>query len=306
LNPYTTHIICNSTSENFNSKSISFGIYYKPEFVNPNWIIESLKEKKLLSPIDYRPISSIESILNESNVITKSEIYLNTTVISNIFKGQKFYIFAESYSEEEFNKIKENILQNSGEVINSNLSSKDKTKSENSFKADYIIINDGFSQDEMSTLIERRINNYQFIMSHRFIDLCITKRNLIDLSHHKYIHVLPFQNHVPFPDFKEKEITVYLDGFSILEQNVMESFLETIGGVYEKSRKTTHIVCKESISIEEMNKYRNKCGESILFVGIEWLLECLIEGNVAKEEKFLISINEEIKETKKEKKTHEK
>jgi len=306
LNPYTTHIICNSTSENFNSKSISFGIYYKPEFVNPNWIIESLREKTLLSPIDYRPISSMDSMLNESNVNTKSEIYLNTTVISNIFKGQKFYIYAESYSEEEFFKIKENILQNSGEVVNSNLSSKDNTKSQNSIKANYIIINDGFSQDEMSILIERRINNYQFIMSHRYIDLCITKRTLIDLSHEKYIHVLPFQNSVPFPEFKEKQIIVFLYGFGLLEQNVMECFVETIGGVYELSKKTTHIVCKESISLEKANYYKHKYGDTIQFLGIEWLLECLIEGNVAKEEKFLIPITEETKESKKKKKINEK
>jgi hypothetical protein len=65
-----------------------------------------------------------------------------------------------------------------------------------------------------------------------------------------------------------------------------------LGGVYEISKKTSHIICKDSIDEKKMEYYKNKYNLGIIYVKIEWLLECIIEGYVVNEEKFLITSNE--------------
>ncbi len=282
ISPLTTHIICNSTKDNFSQRALSYGFYYKPQLVNPNWVLDSLDQKEILSTENYRPSSSITNLMLESHAQKRDEIIINSVIISTIFKNQIFYIYADSYNLEEYAQIKEKIIQHSGEIIDQEASQSDYIKPK------YIIINDGYSPNEMANLIERRINNYQYIMSHRFIDLCIAKRDLVDLSVQKYIHVLPLQHSVPFENFKQKNITAFFYGFTLPEDAVLEFLLETIGSSYELSSNTTHIIVKDNIEKKKINQYRNKYNQNIMFVTIEWILECLVEGEVAKETKFLV------------------
>jgi hypothetical protein len=284
LTPLTTHIICNSTKENFSNRALSFGAFYKPTIVNPNWIIDSLLKGELHSPEKYRPISNLSHLMSESNIQKREEIIINSVIISTIFKNEIFYIFADSYSIDEYVQIKEKIIQNSGVVIDQG----SVDCSQNNAKPRFIIINDGYSPGEMASLIEKKINNYQYIMSHRYIDICIEKRELVDLNAHKYIHVLPFQHPVSFPDFLDKKVTAFFYNFSHEENTVMEYLIETLGGKYELSNKTTHIIVKESIDKKRIIQYRTKYNPKILYVKIDWILECLIEGKVAKEDKFLV------------------
>lgn len=284
ITPLTTHIICNSTKENFSNRALSFGAFYKPTIVNPNWIIDSMLKGELHSPEKYRPISNLSHLIIESNVQKREEILINSVIISTIFKNEIFYIFADSYSIDEYVLIKEKIIQNSGVVIDQG----SVDCSQNNAKPRFIIINDGYSPGEMASLIEKKINNYQYIMSHRYIDICIEKRELIDLNTHKYIHVIPFQHPVSFPDFLDKKITAFFYNFSHEENTVMEYLIETLGGKYELSKKTTHIIVKESIDKNKIKYYRSNYNSNVLYVKIDWILECLIEGKVAKEDKFLV------------------
>ena len=228
--------------------------------------------------------SNLSHLIIESNVQKREEILINSLIISTIFKNEIFYIFADSYSIDEYVLIKEKIIQNSGVVIDQG----SVDSSQNNAKPRFIIINDGYSPGEMASLIEKKINNYQYIMSHRYIDICIEKRELIDLNTHKYIHVIPFQHPVSFPDFLDKKITAFFYNFSHEENTVMEYLIETLGGKYEISNKTTHIIVKESIDKTKIKYYRSKYNSNVLYVKIDWILECLIEGKVAKEDKFLV------------------
>ena len=47
-----------------------------------------------------------------------------------------------------------------------------------------------------------------------------------------------------------------------------------------------------------MNEYKYQSSEGIKFVSTQWLLECFIEGQVVKEENFLISLIENDKKDK--------
>lgn len=286
ISPYTTHIICNSNKDNFSSKSLNFGKFFRPTLINPNWVIQCLKEKQLTSPEEYRPISSFQMLINESSQSTRNEIMLSNKIVSTTFKNESFFICKDSYESDEYLSIKEKILQNSGLIIEE----KGNFSKNNKNKAKFIIINDGYSQNEMSNLIDNKVKNYQWITSHRYVDLCIEKRQLIEIETCGFIHVLPFHNKVPFKDFIEKEITVFFLDFGLIENQMLEYLIETLGGKCELNEKTTHVVCsKETVDPKRVSKLK-KYNQDLLFVRTEWIMECLIDGYSAKEDKFLIQV----------------
>lgn len=297
VNPLTTHIICNSDKDNYNNRSLSFGKFYNPTLVNPLWVLESLKNKQIQSPDNFRPISGFQTLVNESNPNARNNLILSTKIVSNTLKGVSFFIYPDLYTPEEYLQIKEKIIQHSGEVLEpKNNCLNDHTQIDKLIaKAKYIIMNDGYSQTLMTSLIERKRED-QRLLSHRFIDMWIDKRSCDELLNENNLTVVPYHNRLPFEDFCKRKVVGFLYGFPMPQGNSLENLLELIGIRHDISKKTTHIIVKEDISNEKMEYFKKKYNKDILFVKFEWLVECVIEGCAVKEDNFLLNKTEEKKD----------
>ena len=150
----------------------------QPSLVNANWVMRSLEERTLLNIEDFRPISSFENIINSDQM--RKEVIHNTNLISHIFQGQTFYIYKESYSEEELHNIEENIKENAGEILEPNVY---LSRGKELPNAKFIIVNDGYT--ESLTKSNRRCF-YTIIINGLFlIDMYFSvskKKKLIELK----------------------------------------------------------------------------------------------------------------------------
>ena len=90
ISPLTSHIVCNSNNDIYNINTHNFGKYFQPIFINAKWLLECLKNKKLLDFKNYRPVSYFQAIINDSNLAMKNEILIKTKHISKIFKDNIF------------------------------------------------------------------------------------------------------------------------------------------------------------------------------------------------------------------------
>ena len=272
ISAYTTHIITQTNRDNFLNHA-KFNKVTKPLIVNHEWVIDSLNARLLLDPENYLPVSILEF---ENQKICHEN--LNVRIHSYIFKGQTFFLIKDSFSKEEFEEVVDKIKSNSGEILDEN-GVLDKTKDK---KASFIIINDASSQ--LTDVIGKKESD-QLVLSHRFIDKCISDNKLLRMEDTQYIHLLPLSFKVPMSDFNNLNIHFY--GLKKDEINILEYVVEMLGAQCILSKKTTHIVCNE-ITDSQKVKYKNKYNENIIFVNSEWIIECLINGYHYKEDKYLV------------------
>jgi len=271
ISAFTTHIITQTNRDNFLNHT-KFNNVTKPLIVNHQWVIDSLNSRSLLDPDNYFPISILEF---ENQKISHENV--NVRIHSHIFKAHTFTIIKDSFSKEEYEEVVEKIKSNCGVLINEN-GGIDKSKDK---KASYIIINDASSQ--LTDVINKK-ESYQLILSHRFIDKCISENKLLRMEDIQYIHLLPLSFKVPLTDFNDLYIHFY--GLKKNEVNILEYVVEMLGAQCNLSKKTTHIVCNE-ITDAQKEKYKNKYNENIIFVNSEWIIECLMNG-YHKEDKYLL------------------
>ena len=272
ISAFTTHIITQTNRDNFLNHA-KFNKVTKPLIVNHQWLIECLNSRSLLEPENYLPISILEF---ENQKISQQNV--NVRIYSYIFKGQTFFIIKDSFSKEEYEEVFEKIKSNSGEILEEN-NGFEKLKEK---KANYIIINDASS---LLTDVIGKKEACQLVLSHRFIDKCISDNKLLRMEEMQYIHLLPLSFIVPLNDFNGLLIHFY--GLKRDEINILEHVVEMLGAQCILSKKTTHIVCNE-ITDSQKEKFKNKYNENIIFVNSEWIIECLINGCHYKEDKYLL------------------
>jgi hypothetical protein len=80
---------------------------------------------------------------------------------------------------------------------------------------------------------------------------------------------------------------VWFIGFNLIQETQLKYLLQTIGGIYELSKRTTHIVCYGTMEEKRLCNYRKKYNDEFYVVSLDWLVECMIEGKAVKEEKYL-------------------
>jgi hypothetical protein len=275
LTPLTTHIICNDNKHLYTVRH--FGKIYKPSLINQDWVFKSLKDEKLKPEADFKPLSSI-SILNESNKEIRSEMMVS----SQRFRGKTFYILQDSYKPYKYEQIRELILDNFGEIVSEPQ------------RANFIVISDKYYN--LSYYLENRIEGFQWVVNHRYIDLCLEKNKYIDLNYEKYLHIFPFSFDLPIEGFNEVVISTAF--FPALEVEILEQLIVALGGevvIDDNStdrsvlKTVTHLVCYDS---KELNKFKElnhaKFSKDLKIVSIDYIAECLVDGKKADVSKFLL------------------
>jgi len=273
ISSLTTHIITPTNKDNFLNNA-KFNVVSKPFIVNHHWIIDSLNQKTLLNCDNYLPVS----ILEFENQKVSNENSLNIRINSYIFKGKTFLIIKDSYSKDEYEDIFEKIKSNSGEIIIETMVI-DKLKEK---KPTYIIIND--ASNRLTDIINKK-ESYQLVISHRYIDKCISDNKIICMEDTQFIHLLPLSYKIPLHDFSL--LTIHFYQLKRNELIILEHVVELLGAQCNLSKKTTHIICNE-ITDSQREKFKNKYNENILFVNSEWIIDCLINARHSKEDRYLI------------------
>jgi len=221
----TNYVIVPLTFDNIDlvqKKTNYLGI--RPNIVNCNWILDSIKEGSLLSPALYKPIKPIDY-----------QIYL-----SDIFKGETFCICKITYQKDKIKEIKEKILQNKGEYFDAG-NSRDLKDYVNKF----IIMNDGYP-DIWNRLITENVEKKmgKIIISHRFLDECVEMKRIIECS--DFFDSIPYPFAVPIEEFKNRYFYFPSNKFSLLEKLSYDHLIKTFGGnLDELNEKTTHIILKK-------------------------------------------------------------
>jgi hypothetical protein len=275
LTPLTTHIICNENKHLYTVRH--FGKIYKPSLINQEWVFSSLREGKLQPESNYKPLSSI-TILNESNKEVRKEMEVST----NRFKNRTFYILQESYQPHKYEEIRELILANSGEIVF------DTTK------ANFIVINDKYYN--LSYYLENRVEGFQWVVNHRYIDFCLEKDRCIDLNSEKYLHIFPFSFDLPLEGFNE--IIASTLQFPTLEIEVFESLVLALGGEvvdeefkdYSTLKKVTHLICyaPDKLDTTARESIAQKYNRQVKLVTVEWIADCMINGKKLDDSKYQI------------------
>lgn len=281
ITPLTTHIICSSNYDDYKGETEYYNSSNCPVRITVNWVFDALRDDYLKPYEDYRPVESF-LLSNDPNEqgIKRSQRQL---VLSNIFINETFTIYKGTYIAEEYQTIKEKIIENSGKVIESN--SDDFTKEIN---AKYIIMNDGYGilLNQLLPIVNSLQSNH-VVISHRFLDICIEKRKIVDLS--DYLTLFPFTFKVPHFQMIKNKIQIYVPSsyYSFSEKNSYESLIETLGGKVDLNNQTTHVLLNKEIKKKDLNKIKKRSNDDIHIVTDDWLIEFILNGKMQPEEKYL-------------------
>ena len=247
----TNYVIVPLTFDNIDiihNKTNIFGI--GPSIVTCNWLFDTIRKGEVLPPDLYKPIKSIDVPKNKTN--NKKILYLG-----DIFKGESFSIFNNTYSKEQIEEIKEKIVQNMGEFFDAG-----DCNEIIDFKAKFIVLNDGHPylwNKIINDNAEKQLG--KIIISHRFIDESLRMRKIIECT--DCFDSVPYPFSVPLEEFKNRYFYLPPNQFSLQERFSYDRLIETFGGnVDDLNNKTTHILFKkEQISqrtIDKMIKDSNK------------------------------------------------
>lgn len=277
-NPFITHVI--TFNKNY---SIISNVLGKVLIATPNYIINSIRDKKHYSHMDFIPFSALEIINTSNSNSTLLDNYDSSRgPISFLFKDLKFYFWIETYSNKlsELKEYAKAVKMNGGEVI------EDK---ELKTQANYVVINDGFSEMAAEFLGEKK--NYScLVVSHRFISFCITKKKCVDLRLEKFYHAYPLPKEVPYESFKD--VKVSFKKFDIKETQSLEYLSEALGASIAADNDITHIICKDNTYATEIKQRiqqsRRMQAKNIQVVLLKWLTDSLFMGQKAQEKDYLI------------------
>ena len=99
---------------------------------------------------------------------------------------------------------------------------------------------------------------------------------------------------MPFKDFVDKKVEIYLYDFTYDEKTVFEYLIETLGGSVDLSQNTTHLMCKKHIDSNNLEKFKQKSNKNLILVNDDWLFDCLFEGKLVNEDKYSEEIMENV------------
>ena len=240
---------------------------YQPKKVIITWLFNSILNKKILDYNDFKPFLPIIKRDNEEEMY-----YFNKNkTISNLFLSITFTIYKETYSKEKFNEIKNKILQNSGTINDI----KDADDFNDILKSQYIIVNDGYS-NILNGLLEANEKNHK-IVSHRFIDECIEKRELVDYE--DYVYLLPLNFSVPIKEFQNLEVYFLNSCYTIWDIKDLEGLYETFGGTCNLSKNTKYIIIKDKkYSLKNFEKLKKKSNKDIKIINDDWISDCYLKN----------------------------
>ncbi len=275
--PLTNIIIVPFSLENIQEIE-TFNNKLKPIFTTPNFIIDSISNRKIQDPKKYKPFKSfIDDNLNNKIIYNTKKNY----IISDLFKGETFSIVSQTYSEKEYNLIKEKIIENHGEIIDLIY---DELKI---LRAKVIILNDGYLK-EWNDFIEANNDNKHLIVSHRYIDECIERKKKVDFD--DYLNLFPFNFKIPLNSFKNFEFFLPSSYFTWNELRGNERLIETLGGKCDLSKNTNFIMINcDKMKKKEFEELKKKSNKNIKVIKDEWLTKTVIDGGKIPEiEDFLV------------------
>ena len=270
----TNYVIVPLTFDNINiiqNKANIFDI--RPNIVNCNWLLDTIKEGILLPPDLYKPIKSIDY-----------QIYL-----SDIFKKESFSICKITYNKNKIKEIKEKIVQNMGEYLDEGNSS-----DINDFMAKYIIMNDGYPytwNKIISENIEKKFG--KLIISHRFLDQCLMMKKLVDFT--DFFDSVPYPFKVPLEEFKSRYFYLPQNQFSLQERFSYGHLIKTFGGnLDELNEKTTHIIFnKEEISQRTRDEMLKSSNENVKCIKVKYFYDYILKSGKCDINKYQVKIKVE-------------
>ena len=166
--PLTNYIIVPFSFEIIQELDV-FNNKIKPIFTTPNFIIDSIYFREIQDIKVYKPFKPFLSDDLSINLIKNRK---QNYIISDLFKGETFSIVTKTYSTEEYNIIKEKIIENHGELI-------DIVYDESKIKvlrAKIIILNDGVIN---KTISDTNLLSVFNLIHHIIYYLVLTEKSLI-------------------------------------------------------------------------------------------------------------------------------
>lgn len=278
----TNYVIVPLTFNDFeNIQKLKNIFNQSPNIVNINWLFDCITKGTIMDIKKYRPLKAFNTQLPKTN--NKKIIFLG-----DIFKGKTFSIFTRTYNKKEIDDLKEKITQNMGEYF-------DAKNSENlkEIQARFIIINDGYPNTWDKTINDnRKYDLGKNIVSHRFIEECLSKKNIVENS--EYFDLIPFPFKVPVKEFENFYFYLHYSQFSFLENYYYERLIETIGGhCDELNKNTTHVLFKiKKISKRSEDKLIKKSNKNIKCVNEEFLSDFILKCGKCNIDDYLIQIED--------------
>ena len=277
----TNYVIVPFTFDNINiiqNKINIFGI--RPTIVTCNWLFNTIREGILLPPDLYKPIISFDT----ANTSDQKILYLGDT-----FKGQSFNICNKTYKQNQIEEIKEKIIKNMGEYFDSG-----DSKDIKDFKAKFIVLNDGYP-DTLNQLIDENVDNQlgKVIISHRFIDECLTMKKIIECA--DFYDSVPFPYAVPLEEFKNRCFYFPPDQFSLQERLCYNNLIKTFGGnMNELNEKTTHIIFKtEEINQKTIEEIIKNSNENVNFIKEGYFTDYILRSGKCDINKYKVKVKDE-------------
>ena len=150
-------------------------------------VISGKKEdEKLYLPPDIHLLNNSCSI-QQQTITKKTQNKFGTT-----FKGLWFSIISDSYSQDDIDEIVDKVESNGGSIISEQI--------ENSW-AKYMIMNDGYENWKGFNLTKNQHGKYT--ISHRFLDRCLSHKEIVRLEKEKAMDLLPLPYKAPYEGFSK-------------------------------------------------------------------------------------------------------
>ena len=249
--------------------------------VTCNWLLDSIKEGKLLSPELYKPKKPKEPIEPVDPVDKKKILYL-----SNIFKNESFCICKNTYMEDKIKEIVKKIEQNMGEYFEVGYSI-----DIDDYIGKYIIINDGYPETSNKFICENVEKNMgKVIISHRFLDLCLMEGKLLEIT--DSFDSIPYSFGVPLEEFKNRYFYLPPNQFSLQERSCYGHLIKTLGGNFnDLNVKTTHILFKKKIIKQKVRDIMIKSSnENVKFIEEKYFTDFILQSGACDINKYQVKI----------------
>lgn len=275
LSPNIHYILCTFKNDvlSLREELNEYNINYTPHILTYEFVFDSIYNLKIEDVSKYKAPLSFNQTLEEIDSSRKGK--KRHVITSNIFKGETFAIYPKTYSPEDENEIKDKIIENSGTIIDIDVSKESKVK--------FIIFGDGYDKlltDLLNYMESTFENNAPFcVVSHRFVDFCIEEKKIVNLLN--YFHLVPFRFKPPYKKIVEQnmEFYIYNKEMKLSDRQPLEMLIETLGGNIDQSKYTTFVVVVNKISKSDFKKIKQKTNPNIKAILYEWFIDLLLSAD---------------------------
>ena len=170
------------------------------------------------------------------------------SMFGTVFKDVHFSIVTKSYTKEECEDITTKIESNGGSVISEQIVNS---------CAKYLIMNDG--ADDWKGFILSKNSEGKYIVSHRFLDRCLTNKKIIRLEKEKAMDLLPFPYKIPYDGFSKFCVAFALFDSKSKDLGVLNNIAELLGMRNEFNlHTTTHVILNTELEHQLDKSQKNK------------------------------------------------